>query len=74
MIKDYKLVESPGSYLAGPPSGCCAISVEAGAVGLWKENKPFDTKYIGDGVITIEEGEEWTANDGVDVVWIVRQS
>jgi hypothetical protein len=70
MIKGFELVVSTNSFLEGPPKGTCAISVEAGAQGLWKGNQPYDTTEIGDSVIMIEVGEEWTATDGVDVVWI----
>lgn len=74
MIKDLKLEESPNSYLAGPPPGTLAISVEAGAEGLYKGNQPYDTKSIGDDVIMIGAGEDWTATDGVDMVWILGTS
>lgn len=71
LIKVYEYRIEKGCFLTGAPPGTCAVFAQKDATGLYQSNSPV----IADGSVKdiIGDSSEWTAAEGIDVIWIVRR-
>ena len=71
LIKVYEYRIEKGCFLTGAPTGTCAVFAQKDATGLYRSDSPI----IADGNVReiIGDSSEWTAAEGIDVIWIVRR-